>query len=138
MKKLFIDTNVWLRFFLKDEAEQYETVYRLISQIESGRFRAYTSSIVFLEINYVLKSVYKFSFKEIDEVFRAIKEVRGITIIDEANFDKTLIYWRKYQIKFSDCLIAGQTQKGMVLVTFDEELTKIKEVIVKRPADVVG
>lgn len=87
------------------------------------------------EINYVLKGVYKFSSKEIDDVFHAIKEVRGITIIDGTNIDQTLIFWRKYQIKFSDCLIAGQIQKGMELVTFDEELIKIKEIVVKRPVD---
>lgn len=133
MKKLFLDTNVWLRFFLKDEVKQYETVYRLIAQIESGRFRAYTSSIVFLEISYVLKSLYHFTHREIDDVFRAIKEVRGLTVVDETDIDKTLVYWRKYQIKFSDCLIASQIQKGMELITFDEEMAKINEVVTKKP-----
>lgn len=62
--KIFLDTNVLLRPFLEHNP-QAEVCKKLISKIEEGAFSVYTSSIVFLEISYVLKSVYKIPYKEI-------------------------------------------------------------------------
>jgi uncharacterized protein len=133
MRKLFIDTNIWLRYFLNDEKKQFEKVKSLISDIEAGKVRPYTSSIVILEITYVLKSVYKLKHEEVLDIVEAIKSVRGMTIIDRTDFDLAFRYYKKYRVKFTDCLIASQIPSGMDLVSYDEELTKIEEVSVVRP-----
>jgi len=136
--KIFLDTNVLLRFFLKDNQPQFEICRNLISQIEEGLFNVYTSSIVFLEMSYVLKSVYKIPFPEITKILDSVFEIRGITIIDKTNTKLTLALFKKHRVKFTDCLIAAQLPKGHILVSFDQELSKIKEITVKNPEQLMS
>lgn len=133
--KIFLDSNFLLRYYLKDDQRQFEDCKELILQIEEGKFKVYTSSIVFLEISYVLKSVYKLLFSDITEVLDSILTIRGITIIDKTNVKKALEFYKKYKVKFTDCLIASQLPKSAILVSFDEELSKIKEIKVKSPLE---
>lgn len=133
--KVFLDTNFLLRYYLKDNPEQFETCKNLILQIEEGKFKVYTSALVFLEISYVLKSVYKFPLSDIIDVLDSIFTIRGITIIDKTNTKIALQFYKKYKIKFTDCLIASQLPKDIILVSFDEELSKIKDIVVKKPKD---
>lgn len=132
--KIFLDTNFLLRYYLKDNQQQFESCKELLIQIEEGRFKVYASSIVFLEINYVLKSVYKLPFSDITEVLDSILTIRGINIIDKTNTKIALQFYKKYKVKFTDCLIASQLPKNTILVSFDEELSKIKEIEVKNPS----
>lgn len=133
--KLFLDTNVLLRVFLEDNPPQLEICKKLISQIEEGKYNVYTSSTVFLEMSYVLKSVYKIPYQEIIKILESVFEIRGITIIEKTNTKKALEIYKNYRIKFTDCLIASQLPKDIILVSFDEELSKIKEITVKTPQD---
>lgn len=135
--KIFLDTNFLLRYYLKDNQQQFEDCKELILQIEEGKFKVYTSSIVFLEISYVLKSVYKLPFSDITEVLDSILTIRGITIVDKTNTKIALQFYKKYKVKFTDCLIASQLPKNTILVSFDEELSKIKEIEVKDPQALV-
>ena len=128
MKKLFLDTNIWLRFILKDEEKQYSYVYNLLSQIEEGIFRVYISNIVLLEIYFVLLQLYKISQKDVLLYISNILKVRGITLIEKTNSIKAIQYCTKYNIKFADCLIASQISNEMLLVTYDDEFKKIREI----------
>lgn len=136
--KIFLDTNFWVRFYLEDNQEQLAACKDLISQIEEGNFQTYTSSIVFLELSYVLKSIYKLPFSKIVEILDSIFTLRGITIIDRTDTKKALKFYKKYKIKFTDCLITSQLPGEVILVSFDEELAKIKEVIVKKPQEIIN
>lgn len=133
--KIFLDTNFLLRYYLKDNPEQFEDCKNLILQIEEGKFKVYASALIFLEISYVLKSVYKFPLSDIIDVLDSIFSIRGITIIDKTNTKIALQFYKKYKIKFTDCLIASQLPKDTILVSFDEELLKIKDIVVKKPQD---
>lgn len=134
--KIFLDTNFLLRFFLKDEPRQFESCKDLVEQIEEGKFAAYTSAIIMLEVSYVSKSVYKLPFSEVVNILDSVLFIRGITIIEKTNTKLAFKFFKKYRVKFTDCLIASQLPKGMVLVSFDEELTKIKEITVKSPQQI--
>lgn len=138
MKKVFLDTNVLLRFFLRDDEKQYKDVYKLISFIEKGEFKPYTSTIVFLEVNYVLKNIYELSFKEVYDVLEAIKKIKKISIIEKTDLSLALKFYKKYKIKFGDCFIASQLSKDMILLTFDRDFWRIKGILVKKPKELIG
>ncbi|MBI4035635.1 PIN domain-containing protein [Candidatus Daviesbacteria bacterium] len=135
--KIFLDTNFLLRLFLEDNNQQFEDCHKLISQIEAGQFSVYTSGIVFLEMSYVLKSVYKIPYQEIIKILDSTFEIRGITIVEKTNTKQALANYKKYGIKFTDCLIASQLSKDTILITFDEEFSKIKEIVVKKPQQIL-
>lgn len=137
MSKIFLDSNIWLRFFLKDIEEQYIAINHLFSLIEEGRFRAYTSSLVFLEINFILSKTYKLPIAQVLVYFEAIQKVRNITILESTNITKAINYYEKCQIKFPDCLIASQLPKGVTLCTYDTDFKKIRSLPLATPKTLI-
>lgn len=135
MSKVFLDSNIWLRFFAQDNP-QFESVQKLMLMMENGHYLPYTSAIVFLEISFVMKTAYKQPKNKINSYLRSIFGIRNITIIDETDTKQALEISEKTGVKFSDCLIASQIPKDMTLVTFDKEFSKIKGLTVKTPAEV--
>lgn len=137
MSKLLLDTNIWLRFFLRDDEKHYQEVVTLIGSIEEGTHRAYTSSLIFLELFYVLKKTYLFSNEDINDIFTSIEQVRGITILETTNSAQALTWFRKYRVKLSDCLIASTLYEDMILVTYDAEFKKIDGILVNQPSELL-
>lgn len=137
MKKLFLDTNLFLRFFLKDDESQYQNVYNLFAKIEEGKFKPYTSSIVLLELNYVVRNIYKLSIDEILDYIDAVKKMRGITVIEKTYTDRAINLYKKYKIKLGDCFISAQLPKGAILASYDEDFQKIKEIQPQTPDEIL-
>lgn len=137
MTKIFLDSNIWIRYFLHDNS-QFEEVEKLIVAIEEGKFSPYTSAIVLLEICFVLQSYYKYPKSNLEPYLEAVLKLRSLTTIEKTNTDKALSYFHEHNIKFSDCLIASQIPKDMILVTFDKEFDKIKAVSSKAPAELLS
>lgn len=138
MTNLFFDSNIWLRLFLRDNTDQYNSILKLFSYTDKGSFRPYTSTVVFLEVNYVLRSFYKLHHAKTLLYLFLMKETRNITIIDNTDIDLALKYYSNYKIKFIDCLIASQLRKDITLVTFDLEFKKLKEITSKIPGEILS
>lgn len=138
MKKIFIDTNVWLRFLVADKKEKYEACKKLIGLNEEGKFRSYTSTIVMLELVYTLSSFYKVSKREIASDIKGILSSRNLTLLEKTDFQKTLLFYQRYNIKLADFLIAAQLPKGLVLCSYDQDFKKIKDVISVTPEEIVA
>lgn len=137
MKKLFLDTNIILRFFLRDNESQYQDVCRLFTKIEEGRFKPYISSIVLLELNYVVRNVYKLPIDESLDYIEAVKKMRGMTVIEKTDADHAINFYRKYKIKLGDCFIASQLPKEAMLITYDGDFKKIKEILSQTPDEIL-
>ena len=137
MKKLFLDTNIFLRFFLRDNENQYQSVCRLLAKIEEGTFRPYTSSIVFLELNYVVRNIYKLPIDEVLDYLDAIRKMRGMTVIEKTDTDKAIALYTRYKIKLGDCFIATQIPKEGILLSYDEDFKKIKEIKFQTPDEIL-
>lgn len=137
MKKIFLDTNVWLRFLIGDQEAQYEVCKKLIALNEEGKFKIYTSTIVLLEIIYTLLSFYRVQKKTIISDVKAILASRNLTLIEKTDFQKALALYQKHNIKLADCLIASQLPKNVVLCTYDWDFKKIKNIVSLTPKEVI-
>lgn len=137
MDKVFIDTNVWMRFFIKTDLRQYEGAIALISAIEQGSMRAYTSTIVLLEIAYVAEKVYKIPHEDVLNWFSVIQKIRSLTLIEKTSFPLALQYHKRYGVKLADCIITSQISQDMMLITFDKEFRKIKGLNVATPQEIL-
>ncbi|MBI4999175.1 PIN domain-containing protein [Candidatus Gottesmanbacteria bacterium] len=135
MKKIFLDSNIWLRYLLRDEEKQFRDCQQLLILNEQGKFKIYTSTICLLEIVYTLSSFYKIKRDEVVADLRNIISTRNLTLIDKTNFSEALRVFEKHQIKFADCLIATQIPKGVILCTYDREFKKIKTFIALTPSE---
>ncbi len=137
MKKFLLDTNVWLRYFLKDEPEQYKWAGKIMLLAEEGRFLPYISVITFLEIHYLLLKNYDLSFDKWKKVAEAILEVRNLVVVDRTDLVSGLENHFETKIKLADYLIASGLPKGGVLVSWDKDFAKMRGVNFLSPEQAV-
>jgi predicted nucleic acid-binding protein len=138
MKKVFLDTNIWLRFLTADEPNQFQSCCQLLERIEEGKIRAYTSVIVLLEIIYTLTSYYKIARKQVIEDVKNLLATRNLILIEKTNFATSFDLFSKHQVKLADCLIATQVPKGALLCTYDQDFKKIKGVVSSTPQEILN
>ena len=136
MKKIFIDTNVWLRGIVNDN-QQAKDCSQLIKAVESGRFAPYTSTIVLLETIHTLKSYYKIKYNQIIKDVETLLKTRGLSVIEITKFSKALKLHKKVKIKLTDCLIATQLPPRTTLVTYDRDFKKIPKLNPQTPKQIL-
>ena len=123
--KLFIDTNVWLRYLLRDDENAYQTCLKVFSWIAESKIRPYTSSLVLLEINFVTAKIYHASPSEVISTLEKVLKTRNLTLLEKTDFKKALAWHKKYQIKLADCLITSQLKNDIGICTFDSHFKKL-------------
>lgn len=126
MVRVFVDTNVLVRYVIEDDLNKSEQVRRFFEAASRGEVVLYLSSVVLLEMVFVLKSVYK---KDVDLIMKVVKKLvktRGCVLVDKTDLKSALEYLDKYKVKFSDCLIASSIPKGVKVFSYDEDFKKMK------------
>jgi predicted nucleic acid-binding protein len=137
MKKVFVDTNVWLRFLVADDKEKFEECKKFLILNENGKFKIYTSTIVLLEIAYTLSSFYRIEKKEIISDIKNILLARNLTLVEKTNFSKALEIFKKFNIKIADCLIISQLPPKTILCTYDKDFRKMPKIKVATPKEII-
>ena len=99
---IFVDTNVFLRFFVKDVESQYRKAEDLFEKAERGEIRLETSDLVIAEIVWVLESYYDFSKSEIKEVVDTILESKNIRVSNHAKIEDAVSRYASGKIDFID------------------------------------
>lgn len=138
MKRIFLDSNVWLRLFTDEPSPQFEACRELLAKIETGNFLPYASNIVLLEVAFTLKTYYKLRHPQIVTYLDTILHTRNLTIIERTDSRKALSLFSETKIKYADCLIATQIRPGMRLVTYDRDFEKLIPKQSITPAEVVN
>ena len=70
---------------------------------------------------------------EVLDYIEAVRKMRGMTVMEKTDTKRAINLYRKYKIKLGDCFIVMQVPKGAILVTYDEDFKKIKEVSSQTP-----
>lgn len=118
-----IDTNVLIRFLVKDDDQQAEIVYRLFKKAESSKEALFVPIAVVLETVWVLESVYKIPRQEILD---SINELLLMPIL-EFEAQSAIISFvssaKETKIDLSDILIAHSALFAgcECMLTFDKQ-----------------
>lgn len=122
----FVDTNFFVRFLLKDNLLQFNEVKKLFLAGASGKESLFTSTIVFFEIYWVIKSVYKFSKEKITKALKLVLSLDFIYIAEKDVLERTLETLSKNNLDLEDCynLVYAQTHGAKSFKTFDQKLLK--------------
>ncbi len=81
-ERLFIDTNIFLRYLTNDVPEQADAVERLLIQAMQGDVILVTNSLVIAEIVWALDSFYRVSRPDIGEKIFAILNTPGLEVVN--------------------------------------------------------
>jgi predicted nucleic-acid-binding protein len=101
-----LDTNVLVRFLVRDDERQAETIYRIFKQAESVKGVFFVPLLVVLETVWVLESVYKIPRQEILD---SINELILMPILEFETQSAILNFVssaRETKMDLSDLLIA--------------------------------
>ena len=124
---LGIDTNVLIRFLVRDDESQFEKARKLIKrEIAAGR-RVFVSQLVLLETEWVLRSRYNLSKIEIIAAISGLLDATDVQFEDEPAIEAALFIWRDSAADFADCLIGARNKRlgCRATATFDGRAVKL-------------
>lgn len=122
-----VDTNILVRFLVRDDERQAQAVYRRFKRAESSGERFFIPLLVVLETIWVLESVYE---KERTAILNAFQSLRRMPIIEferDPVVDRFLAEGRAGRVDLSDILIAGAAEECGCKegITFDKGAAKL-------------
>ncbi|EAT58562.1 PIN domain-containing protein [Chlorobium ferrooxidans] len=121
-----LDTNILVRFLVRDDKAQAATVYRLFKTAEEEKTEFFVSVPVLLELIWVLESVYEIKRADILDAFAELL-LLPILVFDSHFAIRSFISdAQKNKVDLSDLLIAFDAAvSGCVQVlTFDKKAAK--------------
>lgn len=129
---LGIDTNVLVRFLVRDDEAQFEKANRLIKREVSAKEDVFVSLIVLLETEWVLRSRYSLQKADIIQAFSSLMDATEIRLEDEAAVEETLFIWKDSAADFADCLIGSHNRRAgcRATATFDTKAVKLSSFVV--------
>lgn len=124
---LGVDTNVLVRFLIRDDEAQFEKARRLIKrEVAAGR-RVFVSQLVLLETEWVLRSRYSLSKSQIIDAISGLLDASDIRFEDEPAIEEALFIWKDTTADFADCLIGSQNRRlgCRATATLDAKASKL-------------
>ncbi len=101
-KKIFVDTNIFLRYLINDDVSISDKIEDVFKKASSGKILLITSSLVIIEIIFVLESYYDKSKKDIETAVLKIMNTKGLEIKDSDIILDALNYYLHKNIDFVD------------------------------------
>lgn len=123
---IFVDTNYFVRFLLRDNKSQYLEAKQLFLDGAKGQKGFISSTVVFFEVFWVLRSVYG---KDKEALVQILRKLLGLHV--EFHESQTLLasidIFARYGLSLEDCynLVFAKTQKIQSFKTFDLKLAKV-------------
>jgi predicted nucleic-acid-binding protein len=124
---LGIDTNVLVRFLVRDNEVQFEKARRLIKREVGAKEDVFVSLLVLLETEWVLRSRYGMKKREMIEAISGLLDAVEVRIEDGAAVEETLYIWKDSVADFADCLIGAHNRRQgcRATATFDAKVVKL-------------
>jgi len=121
---IFIDTNYFLRFLLRDDNNQHLKAKKVFEEAAIGEKKLFTSLIVFFEIYWVLSSFYKKNKKELIDI---LNDVLSMSFIRFENIDiltTALKFYQEYNLDLEDSynIVYSKQLNAKEFKTFDQKI----------------
>lgn len=124
---LGIDTNVLVRFLVRDDDAQFEKARKLIKrEVAAGR-RVFINQLVLMETEWVLRSRYVVPKNQIIEAISGLLNATDVQFEDEPAIEEALFIWKDAAADFVDCLISTKNRRMgcRATATFDMKASKL-------------
>ena len=99
---IFIDTNIFLRYFEREDELVYRKTERLFTEIISGNITGISTSLVIAEVIWVLKKFYSWDKEEICNNIELILKTPNIRFKERAILLEAINIYRERNISFID------------------------------------
>lgn len=129
---LGIDTNVLVRFLVRDDEAQFERARKLIRRELAARRRVFIGQLVLLETEWVLRSRYCLSKEQMIETLSGLLDAADVQFEDESAIEEALFIWKDATADFADCLIGAKNRRlgCRATATFDAKAARLPGFVV--------
>lgn len=126
---IFVDTNYFLRFLLKDIDAQHKKAKSLFSRAALGKVKAFSSVLVFFEIYWVLASFYEKEKDELVEILNKILAMEFIKLGERPLLEEAVQTFANTTLELEDAynLAYAKANQAANFKTFDQKLAKYFE-----------
>ena len=122
MPEIFVDSNVFLRFYAGDDTEQGQAAERLFRRAAQKDIELVVGPPVFFEVAWTLKAAAKWPNQKILEALSAMTAVPNMKVIDKDMVIEAISLARKTGQDFADAYIAATAQaRGADIATFNKK-----------------
>ena len=122
-----IDTNVLVRFLVRDDDAQFEKARKLIKrEVAAGR-RVFVNQLVLMETEWVLRSRYAVPKNQIIEAVSGLMNATDVQFEDEPAIEEAIFIWKDSVADFADCLIGAKNRRMgcRATATFDAKASRL-------------
>jgi predicted nucleic-acid-binding protein len=119
-----VDTNVLVRYLVKDDPDQYRGASAFFAGMLARGVAVRVDAIVLCELAWVLRSSYDYSRAELAVVIEKILSTEQLDVEDADSAWLALDDFRSSKADFADCFIGRRNQRSgcEATVTFDGRL----------------
>lgn len=124
---LGIDTNVLVRFLVRDEEAQFEKARKLIKREVAAGSTVLVNQLVLLETEWVLRSRFSLAKNLIIQAISGLLNASDVRFEDEPAVEEALFIWKDSAADFADCLIGAKNRRlgCRATATFDMKASKL-------------
>jgi predicted nucleic-acid-binding protein len=123
-----IDSNIFLRFLIRDNEEMWQDCVNFFQAIEHDVVHAYIPAIVAAEVQFVLFSFYGFSRSQIITALKSIEAIPNLRVYDDVRVPQAISLYEMKNVKFIDCLISSSERiqlKKATVISYDRDFDKL-------------
>jgi len=122
-----LDTNVLVRYVVRDDAAQFAAARRLIAQCLAEEGSIFIPVTVALEFEWVLRASFGYGKDDVLQVLSSLLSAAELSFESERALEVALQLYREGSADFADCLhVALAAQAGeQPLWTFDKAAAKV-------------
>jgi uncharacterized protein len=106
----FLDTNILLRYFTRDDEAKAQKALALLQRVENGEEKVETSLPVIFETVFTLKKEYKIPLAQIKDYLLPILRSRGLKLPSKTLCIAALHLFAKQNISYADAFKAVYMQ----------------------------
>lgn len=124
----FIDSNIFLRFFIKEDEQTAQETKRIIGLIKEKTIKAFSSHLVIAETDWAMKSYYKISKEERIIFLNSLLQLNNLSLVDKFDLSVALSWYKERKVKFIDCLLASNplvNSGKATVISYDKDFDKL-------------
>ena len=125
MVKIFLDTNILIRYLTNDDPGKAEIARGILKQAEQGTATLVTSESIIVEVVQVLSlpRLYRLPREQVASSLATILALPGLKVQNKRCISRALSLWVSHHVDFVDALSVAQMeqQKLTMIATFDQD-----------------
>lgn len=126
MKTVIVDTNIVLRYFLRDEPKLYEEALGIFRAAEAGEYTIYFDELVVAEVVWVMTSYYKRDKYKVTDALIELVSQEFVENVRKSAVLRALQAYQEYSLSYIDCwLLIVAEEGGFSLETQDKKLLRV-------------